>query len=233
MHPAILHERLFLHYTIIKLVRFHLETIDRFQLLSINIVRLNRSEEANFLRSGLRHDLIQVLVLQVEHLNAASADLVVLEVMDTVAKGLSKVHHFRRSVHLKVDWCRLHVLFDQFLSELLAWRHNRVIFHVHVSWYFFFKEVRKLRREVLGLLPWHLDAVQVRVWDNSSVFIVLSELEATECVSVYITKRPRLELVGSVLDPLLHRADVLDVVESTRSSTDTAAGFILIHAGPQ
>ena len=136
-------------------------------------------------------------------------------------------------MHLKVNWRRLHVLLDQFLSELLAWGHNRVIFHVHVSWYLFFIEVRKIRREVLGLLPWHLDAVQVLVWDNSTVFIVLSELEATECVSVYVTQRPCLELVGAFLDPLLHRADFLDVIESARSSTDTAAGFILIHAGPQ
>ena len=136
-------------------------------------------------------------------------------------------------MHLKINWRRLHVLFDQFLSKLLARGHNRIIFHVHVSWYFFFIEVRKIRRGVLGLLPWHLDAVQVRVWDNSTVLIVLSELEATECVSVYVTQRPRLELVGAVLDPLFHGVNVLNVVQSTRSSTDTAAGFILIHAGPQ
>ena len=59
---------------------------------------------------------------------------------------------------------------------------------------------------------------------------MLSVLEATECVSVYITRRARLELARTVLDPLFHRANVLDVVEPC-PSTDAAAGFILIHAG--
>ena len=159
VHPAILHERLFLHDALIKFICFHFKAIDCFQLLSINIVGLNRFKETDFLRSSLGHDLIQVLVLQIEHLNAAFADLVVLKVMDAIAQGLSQVHHFWRSVHLKVNWRRLHVFLDQFLCELLARRHNRVIFQVNMSWYFFLIEVRELPREELRLLSWHLSTI--------------------------------------------------------------------------
>ena len=87
-------------------------------------------------------------------------------------------------MHLKVNWRRLHIFFYQSLSELLAWRHNRIIFLVRVSWYLLLIKVLKLTRKVLGVLSWHLNSVQVLVWDNSTVFIVLSKLEATKCVSV-------------------------------------------------